>query len=158
GGACLGQERGEAAAHTQGGQVHAFLEELPARGLALCALVRVRPGHRDGAAVYDREPAGGCDVDGQVGVVPSLPRHSTSAKAVAWAGEPPLVKSLTSNRSPSLWMPTNAPVPLPLTFGLLVMWLRRNQKPAVALPLLSKRSKPPYRSRCPLLGSVYRAA
>src|SRR5262249_30005184 len=72
--------------------------------------------------------------------------------------EPPVVKSLTRRTSPSAWAPMKGQVPLPLTFGLSVMLFRKNQKPAVASPLLSKRSRPAYRSECPLLGSVYMAA
>src|SRR5262249_18016842 len=54
--------------------------------------------------------------------------------------EPPWVNSLTGRMSPSTWLPRKGPVPLPLTFGLSAMLFRKNQKPAVASPLLSKRS------------------
>src|SRR5262249_38779399 len=67
-------------------------------------------------------------------------------KTVIVETEPPTVKSLTSRMSPSLWVPVNG---LPLEVGLLVLrptgfW--KNQKPAVASPLLSKRSSPANRS------------
>ena len=48
GGARLGQEGWRSSPQAQGRQVHAFFEELPGRGLGCAALVRVRPGDRDG--------------------------------------------------------------------------------------------------------------
>src|SRR5262249_37644020 len=72
--------------------------------------------------------------------------------------DPPWVKSLTSRMSPSACVPTNG---LPLLLGVGVLSpteFFRNQKPAVASPLLSYRSRPAYRMMCPLLGSVSMAA
>src|SRR5262249_37424131 len=78
----------------------------------------------------------------------------TPLKTLMVEVEPPCVKSLTRRMSPAAWVPTKGPVPLPLTFGLSVMLFLKNQKPAVASPLLSNRSSPAYRIECPLLGSV----
>src|SRR5262249_27018592 len=63
-------------------------------------------------------------------------------KTVIVETEPPWVKSLTSRMSPSRCVPVKG---LPLFVGLLVLrpigfW--KNQKPAVASPLLSNRSRP----------------
>src|SRR5262245_9686368 len=66
--------------------------------------------------------------------VASSPTHT---KTLMVETEPPMVKSLTSRMSPSAWVPTKGPVPFPLTFVLKVMLFRKNQKPAVAAPLLS---------------------
>src|SRR5262245_4229050 len=87
--------------------------------------------------------------------VASLPVHRNTLMVET---PPPWVKSLTRRMSPSAWVPTNG---LPLLVGELVLspigfW--KNQKPAVASPLLSNRSSPAYRMMCPLLGSVYMAA
>src|SRR5262245_15155557 len=87
--------------------------------------------------------------------VASSPTH---VKTLMVETDPPMVKSLTSRMSPSEWVPTKRPVPFPLTLELSVTLFRKNQKPAVAAPLLSNRSRPAYRIACPLLGSVYRAA
>src|SRR5205814_364185 len=72
--------------------------------------------------------------------------------------EPPIVKSLTSRMSPSLCAPTNGCPPLVVTAAFSPMLFLKNQNPAVASPLLSKRSSPAYSSRWALLGSLYAAA
>src|SRR5205085_3211170 len=51
----LRHERGETALDTEGRQVYAFFKEFAGGRLTLTALVRVRPGDRDGPAVYDSE-------------------------------------------------------------------------------------------------------
>src|SRR5262245_23545753 len=68
--------------------------------------------------------------------------------------EPPWVKSLTRRMSPSTCLPVKGWPPLVVTFGFWPIWLWKNQKPAVASPLLSNRSNPAYSIKCPLLGSV----
>src|SRR4051794_40147976 len=64
---------------------------------------------------------------------------------------PPLLKSLTISRSPSMCSPLNLP-PAPVDTA---PW--KNQKPCCASPLLSKRSDPKNRTShvaAPLLGHV----
>src|SRR5262245_518566 len=51
--------------------------------------------------------------------------------------EPPVVKSLTRRMSPSMCVPVNGWPPLRVMFGFSTMLLPKNQKPAVASPLLS---------------------
>src|SRR5262249_25464869 len=79
-----------------------------------------------------------------VGTATRLPVASlpVQRKTLIVEVEPPCVKSLTSRISPSEWVPIKRPVPLPLTIELSVMLFLKNQKPAVASPLLSKRSRP----------------
>src|SRR4051794_30511757 len=56
--------------------------------------------------------------------------------------EPPTVKSLTSRMSPSECAPVKGWPPLVVTLAFSPMLFLKNQKPAVASPLLSKRSRP----------------
>src|SRR5215471_918474 len=64
-----------------------------------------------------------------VGTATRLPVASSPVqrKTLIVEVEPPWVKSLTSRMSPSEWVPTKGPVPLPLTFGLSLILLRKNQ-------------------------------
>src|SRR5262249_49393446 len=68
--------------------------------------------------------------------------------------EPPTVKSLTRRMSPSVCAPVKGGPPFWVTFGVSPIEFRKNQKPAVESPLLSKRSIPAYAIRWPLLRSV----
>src|SRR5215470_479968 len=65
---------------------------------------------------------------------------------------PPLLKSLTTSRSPSLC----TPLKLPLLVPTRPIWFWKNQNPCCASPLLSRRSEPKY-STCPS-DVEYRAA
>ena len=51
--------------------------------------------------------------------------------------DPPTVKSLTSRMSPSAWVPMNGCPPFVVTLGSRPTGFWKNQKPAVASPLLS---------------------
>ena len=82
----------------------------------------------------------------------------THLKTLIVETEPPVVKSLTSKISPSRWVPVKGWPPLVVTLGFSPIGFWKNQKPAVASPLLSKRSRPAYRIWSPVVGSVYRAA
>src|SRR5436309_2315779 len=56
---------------------------------------------------------------------------------------PPLLKSLMTSRSPSLWRPLKLkPPPLGVDPRVILFW--KNQNPCWASPLLSKRSDPKY--------------
>src|SRR5262249_24078367 len=59
--------------------------------------------------------------------------------------EPPTVKSLTRRMSPSACVPVKGWPPFWVTLEFSPTGFWRNQKPAVASPLLSKRSRPQYR-------------
>src|SRR5262249_20034322 len=63
---------------------------------------------------------------------------------------PPTVKSLTSRMSPSACVPVKGWPPLVVTPAFSPIGLRKNQNPAVASPLLSKRTRPAYRIWSPL--------
>ena len=56
--------------------------------------------------------------------------------------EPPMVKSLTRRMSPSACWPVKGWPPFWVTLGFSPIAFLKNQKPAVASPLLSKRSRP----------------
>src|SRR5262245_21482366 len=65
--------------------------------------------------------------------VVSFPTH---LKTLMVEVEPPWVKSLTSRMSPSTCWPMKGWPPLVVTSGFSLIWLWKNQKPAVASPLL----------------------
>src|SRR4051794_654719 len=97
---------------------------------------------------------------GTVGTATRLPVASSPdhRNTLMVETDPPCVKSLTRSKSPSACRPMNGR-PLPEgAAGLSPIWLWKNQKPAVASPLLSNRSSPAYRIRWPFATSVYAAA
>ena len=73
---------------------------------------------------------------------PPVASSPTHLKTLIVEVDPPTVKSLTSSTSPSLCVPTNGCPPLVVTLAFSPMLFLKNQKPAVASPLLSKRSSP----------------
>src|SRR5262245_44077202 len=84
------------------------------------------------------------------GTRPPVASSPTHWNTLTVETEPPWVKSLTRRMSPLTCLPVKGWPPFVVTFGFWPIWLWKNQKPAVASPLLSYRSKPAYRIRCPL--------